>query len=399
MSKTLTLSPGIRYEAQTHVTDYNGFAPRFGVTWSPFKSGKTTIRGSGGIFYDWLGVGTYAQTHPRRRLPPARPDDHQSDVSGSGQRREHHGDQQVPAGSDYVHAAQPRRERRRGSDDHAAHPRSAAGTRSRAGTKVARGNNLNAPVNGVRPIRCSSTSSRPVSDGAYRSHEVYVSSSFSLVSGPAAQQPRFNWKRLSFNGNYSTTATATTPKARSPCRPAARSRPSGARTGRGTHFVSFGVNSGVVKNMNINVGFNTVERRLLQRHDRPRQQRRPLVQRSAGRRRRATARRCRSGTWACEWASATRSPSARARRRAPPGHHDQRRRSRRRSPCHDRGAERAPGGTAMSINVNANNITNRNNYGGYGGNMSNIQGFGRPTSLRRAAADQRLDVLRVLRVG
>ena len=43
-------------------------------------------------------------------------------------------------------------------------------------------------------------------------------------------------------------------------------------------------------------------------------------------------------------------------------------------------APSAAGRYRMSINVNANNITNRNNYGGYQGNLSNLAGFGRPTS-------------------
>jgi hypothetical protein len=60
--KNLTLSPGLRYEAQTHLSDYNNFGPRFGVTWSPGKSGKTTLRGSAGIFYDWLFSNIYEQT-------------------------------------------------------------------------------------------------------------------------------------------------------------------------------------------------------------------------------------------------------------------------------------------------------------------------------------------------
>ena len=42
--------------------DALNFAPRAGVTWAPFKSGKTTLRGSWGIFYDWLSTSTYAQT-------------------------------------------------------------------------------------------------------------------------------------------------------------------------------------------------------------------------------------------------------------------------------------------------------------------------------------------------
>ena len=47
---------------QTHVPDKLNFAPRAGFTWAPFKSGKTTLRGSWGMFYDWLPTGTYAQT-------------------------------------------------------------------------------------------------------------------------------------------------------------------------------------------------------------------------------------------------------------------------------------------------------------------------------------------------
>lgn len=60
--KGLTVTGGVRYEAQTHVPDKLNFAPRAGITWAPFKSGKTTLRGSWGMFYDWLPTGTYAQT-------------------------------------------------------------------------------------------------------------------------------------------------------------------------------------------------------------------------------------------------------------------------------------------------------------------------------------------------
>jgi hypothetical protein len=58
----LTFSPGLRYEIQTHLNDANALGPRFGVTWAPFKNGKTSLRASAGIFYDWLSSGTYEQT-------------------------------------------------------------------------------------------------------------------------------------------------------------------------------------------------------------------------------------------------------------------------------------------------------------------------------------------------
>ena len=60
--KSLTLSPGVRYEVQTHLSDRGNLGPRMGVTWAPFKSGRTTLRGSYGIFYNWLNANTYEQT-------------------------------------------------------------------------------------------------------------------------------------------------------------------------------------------------------------------------------------------------------------------------------------------------------------------------------------------------
>jgi hypothetical protein len=60
--KNLTVSAGLRHELQTHLDDRWNFAPRFGLTWSPFKSGKTTVRAGGGIFNDWLDADTYEQT-------------------------------------------------------------------------------------------------------------------------------------------------------------------------------------------------------------------------------------------------------------------------------------------------------------------------------------------------
>ena len=60
--KNFTLSGGLRYEVQTHLDDRVNLAPRGGFTWSPFKTGRTTIRGGGGIFYDWLDADTFEQT-------------------------------------------------------------------------------------------------------------------------------------------------------------------------------------------------------------------------------------------------------------------------------------------------------------------------------------------------
>jgi hypothetical protein len=54
-SPALTLNLGLRYDLQflqTIHTDRNNIAPRVGLAWSPSRSRRTIVRGSGGLFYD-----------------------------------------------------------------------------------------------------------------------------------------------------------------------------------------------------------------------------------------------------------------------------------------------------------------------------------------------------------
>lgn len=60
--KSLSLSFGLRHEAQTNLGDRNNFMPRIGFAWSPTKKGTSTIRGGGGIFYDWFASEIYEQS-------------------------------------------------------------------------------------------------------------------------------------------------------------------------------------------------------------------------------------------------------------------------------------------------------------------------------------------------
>ena len=62
VSKSLSLSLGLRHEMQTHLDDWLNVGPRAGATWSPFKNGKTIFRGGFGVFYEWYDSQTYEQT-------------------------------------------------------------------------------------------------------------------------------------------------------------------------------------------------------------------------------------------------------------------------------------------------------------------------------------------------
>jgi hypothetical protein len=56
VNPNLTLSLGLRYEAQTNIHDWRDFAPRLGLAWAPGGSAnarpKTVLRAGFGIFYD-----------------------------------------------------------------------------------------------------------------------------------------------------------------------------------------------------------------------------------------------------------------------------------------------------------------------------------------------------------
>jgi Carboxypeptidase regulatory-like domain len=205
VKKNLTLTPGVRVEAQTQLTDHSNIAPRMGITWAPFKAAKTTLRASAGIFYDWLGTGTYEQTlrvdgvHQRELniLDPAYPDPGAVGL--------------IPPTNRYLLAGDlrmPRTVRFSAGIDHQITKAFRVGaTYARMhGDNLLVGRNLNAPRGGVRPDPASANVVEATGGGGSRSQSLSINSSFGLSSppsGPMANGPRFNWKRgLMFYTTY-----------------------------------------------------------------------------------------------------------------------------------------------------------------------------------------------------
>jgi hypothetical protein len=200
--RNLSLTPGVRLETQTHIKGVVA-GPRVGATWAPFKNGKTTLRASWGIFYDWLPTNTYEQTiringFQQREINIANPVYLETPLEVTGG---------TPADrylldSQLVH---PKNSRLSGGVDHAFSPRFRLNATYRyvRGEGLLRGLNLNAPVDGVRPSPQFANVIQVVDDGAMRQH-VW---NFGGQTNPPQEQGRtarrWNFRRFNFFGNYS----------------------------------------------------------------------------------------------------------------------------------------------------------------------------------------------------
>jgi hypothetical protein len=61
LSRSLLLGYGIRYEGQSLTHQWSEVVPRLTLSWAPFRSGKTTIRGGWGAFRDWIASTAFEQ--------------------------------------------------------------------------------------------------------------------------------------------------------------------------------------------------------------------------------------------------------------------------------------------------------------------------------------------------
>jgi hypothetical protein len=203
--RSLTLTPGVRYETQTHLRDRGNVAPRFGVTWAPFKNGKTTLRTSWGLFYDWLSTTTYEQTlrvdGVRQRelqiVNPTYPDPG-SDLGV------------ITAVNRYVLDAaleNPRSARTSVGVDYGFTQRLHAAVTYRyvRNSTLLRGENLNAPVDGVRPDPAYGNVIEVIDDGRGRQHILQFTAQTPPPPPPLGGGPRWDWKRWGFFSGYTYT--------------------------------------------------------------------------------------------------------------------------------------------------------------------------------------------------
>ena len=168
-------------------------------------AGQTTLRASTGIFYDWLPTGTYEQSlrvdgvrqQELNIFNPSFPDPGSFGV--------------IPPINRYLLDAgyeMPRTTRVSGGVDQGFLKvnRVATTYSYQRGSRLARGSNLNAAVNGVRPDPAFRNIVQAVSDAASTQHQVIVDGNLNPGAMlPAFSGPLISWKRTTVFVNYQLT--------------------------------------------------------------------------------------------------------------------------------------------------------------------------------------------------
>ena len=255
--KNLSLSPGLRYEVQTHVRDFWALGPRFGFTWSPFKAGRTSIRASAGVFYDWLSTNIYEQAlrvdgFRQQELSILNPSYPNPGSVGT-----------LSIGNKYLIDPAldlPRNIRFSGGVDQQISTRLRVSS-TYSYTKIEksfRGQNLNAPVNGVRPNPAFNNVVNVVSDGQGRQHQVISSASWQFSTPSAAlQRDKFNIRRGGLNVGYFWQRARNNNEG--PFQPPSTgdlANDWGPAFGDVRHRVNVGLNSQALRNLSMNFNFS-----------------------------------------------------------------------------------------------------------------------------------------------
>ena len=172
MRKNLTLSPGLRYEAQTHRRRLRRTSRRASA--SPGRRSRAARRRSAaaaGIFYDWLTTGTFEQTlrvdgFRQQELNIINPSFPDPGLGGA-----------IPPTNQYLFdddllMAKNSRVSAGIQQTSPASSVSARRTAKSAAKSLLRGRNLNAPVDGVRPIPAFANVIEAVSDARLRTRSL-----------------------------------------------------------------------------------------------------------------------------------------------------------------------------------------------------------------------------------
>ena len=199
--RNLSVTPGVRVETQNHIEGVVA-GPRIGATWAPFKDGKTTLRVSYGIFYDWMPTNTYEQTiridgFQQREINIANPSYPETPLQIAG----------ITPADRYLldpDLAHPKNSRISGGVDYAFSQRYRVNATYRyvRGKGLFRGLNLNAPVNGVRPSPGFSNIIQVVGDGEMRQHVWNFGGQTNFPQELGRTARRWDFRRFNFFGNY-----------------------------------------------------------------------------------------------------------------------------------------------------------------------------------------------------
>lgn len=191
VSRSVMVSAGLRAGFHSLTGDQLNLSPRLNLAWSPFRSGKTTLRSGYGYFYDWLSGDLYKQTlqidgFRQRELNvlnpsyPAAPEDGPATVTNQYLWSD---DLALPTGHRMFV----------GADRTLTPNQRISVTYNRSwGAGQLRGRNLNTPVNGLRPKADFANILTLVSDAESRTQSVHAS--WNLT--------KLDWKQSFFFVNY-----------------------------------------------------------------------------------------------------------------------------------------------------------------------------------------------------
>ena len=256
--RNLTVSGGVRYEAQSHVSDYNNIMPRLGITYAPGAQGTMTLRASWGIFHDYVNQNTYEQTlrvdgvHQKEvdLANPPYPDFNDAILIAAPGNRYVWGDAVAMQRTGRMSLGIDRR--------YKVIQASATYAYSRGGA-IARGENLNAPINGVRPDANFGNVIEVFSDGSSRLHELQTN--LTINQGALfplnKTAPRVSYKRSTLFLNYTISNNRNNSDGAFSVSPTGDLGTEwGPSNNDRRHRVGINFNNQIIKNLGVGIGMN-----------------------------------------------------------------------------------------------------------------------------------------------